>query len=330
MSPTVDIQTHRPETAGQHLVTNVARGGASDSVGATLRSLRNRPPPSGDAVYVVDPDGGLVGAVPISALVAAPEDARLDDVMLRDPPRVTEHTDQERVALLAIRNGWSSMPVVAEPGGRFLGVVPASALLDVLRREHDEDVRRLAGIARETRKARHALEEPPARRVRHRLPWLLVGLAGSALSALLVGRFEGLLARHLQLAFFLPGIVYLADAIGTQTEAVAVRGLSISHRSIGRLLRDEMGAGFLIGALLGGVALPLVWLVMGDARIAVTVSVSLVGAGAVAASVGLLLPWALSRAGSDPAFGSGPIATIIQDVLSLLIFLSVSWLLMPR
>jgi magnesium transporter len=50
----------------------------------------------------------------------------------------------------------------------------------------------------------------------------------------------------------------------------------------------------------------------------------------VAASVGLLLPWALSRAGSDPAFGSGPIATIIQDVLSLLIFLSVSWLLMPR
>jgi magnesium transporter len=69
---------------------------------------------------------------------------------------------------------------------------------------------------------------------------------------------------------------------------------------------------------------------MGDVRLALTVSLSLVGASAVASSVGLLLPWALSRSGSDPAFGSGPIATIVQDVLSLLIFLSVSWLLMPR
>ena len=35
------------------------------------------------------------------------------------------------------------------------------------------------------------------------------------------------------------------------------------------------------------------------------------------------------RFGSDPAYGSGPLATIVQDVLSLLIyFASVSWIVL--
>lgn len=37
--------------------------------------------------------------------------------------------------------------------------------------------------------------------------------------------------------------------------------------------------------------------------------------------VAMLLPWVLSRIGKDPAFGSGPLATVIQDLLSILIYL---------
>ncbi|MGZ8725355.1 MAG: magnesium transporter [Aeromicrobium sp.] len=32
------------------------------------------------------------------------------------------------------------------------------------------------------------------------------------------------------------------------------------------------------------------------------------------------LPWLIDRLGRDPAFGSGPLATVVQDVLSLLIY----------
>ena len=35
----------------------------------------------------------------------------------------------------------------------------------------------------------------------------------------------------------------------------------------------------------------------------------------MAAGLGLLLPWWIARTGRDPAFGSGPPATVIQDVL---------------
>lgn len=34
----------------------------------------------------------------------------------------------------------------------------------------------------------------------------------------------------------------------------------------------------------------------------------------------MTLPWLLDAAGLDPAFGSGPLATVIQDLLSILIY----------
>jgi magnesium transporter len=100
--------------------------------------------------------------------------------------------------------------------------MPAQALLQVLRREHVEDLHVLAGIKREASQARHAIEDPPLRRMRHRLPWLLVGLAGSAIATAAMAGFEATFSRQLAVAFFVPGIVYLADAIGTQSEAIAV------------------------------------------------------------------------------------------------------------
>ena len=83
------------------------------------------------------------------------------------------------MAALAHDHGLITVPVV-DAQGRFLGVVPPLALIDVLRREHDEDIRRLAGILGSADHAKMALELPPWRRVGNRLPWLLVGLAGSA------------------------------------------------------------------------------------------------------------------------------------------------------
>jgi magnesium transporter len=315
---------HRPETAGHHLRTGVPRAGEHETVADVIRAMRGSSLHAADSVYVVGRAGELVGVVPMHTLVVSAEETPLGQLMTADPPSVSPDTDQERVALLAIRHGLSSIPVVEGSSRVLMGVVPAPALLDILRREHVEDLHRLAGIGRETAKARDALDEPPARRVRHRLPWLLLGLAGSTLAAMVVARFRRVLETQLQLAFFLPGIVYLADAIGTQTEAVVVRGLSVSHHSFARLLRDELGTGFLIGLLLGAVALPLVWVSTNDLPVALTVSISLIGAGTVATTVGLVFPWALSRAGRDPAFGSGPIATIVQDVLSLLIYFTIA------
>jgi magnesium transporter len=279
-------------------------------------------------VYVTDQEGRLLGVVRLPDLFSQPPERRLREVMVMQPPAVSPAEDQERVAELAIRHGLAEVPVV-DTGGRLLGVVPPLALIDILRREHVEDIHRLAGILRENSHARDAIEAPPARRAHDRLPWLLVGLLGSMVATFIVSRFEDALKARVAVAFFVPGIVYLADAIGTQTEAIAVRGLSLSRAPLRTLLAGELDAGLLIGLTLGALTFPAVWFALGDLHLALAVALALVAAGGVATTIGLFLPWLLFRAGQDPAFGSGPVATIIQDVLSLLIYFTIVSLLLP-
>jgi magnesium transporter len=38
----------------------------------------------------------------------------------------------------------------------------------------------------------------------------------------------------------------------------------------------------------------------------------------------MALPYALSRLGRDPAYGSGPLATVIQDLLSVIVYFTVA------
>ncbi|HYR06947.1 MAG TPA: magnesium transporter [Longimicrobium sp.] len=319
-APPGTARRHAPETAGEHLVCDVPRAHPEESADSVLARLAGEA--EAGAVYVVDDGGRLLGSVPLARLVAAEPGACVGRLASPPPATVTADTDQERVASLALHRGMDTMPVV-DARGRLIGIVPPLAMLRVLRREHVEDLHRLAGLRRETAQVRHALEEPPVRQARDRLPWLLLGLLGSTAATLVMARFEGVLQAKVAVAFFVPGIVYLADAIGTQTETVVVRGISLTSVSLPRLLWGEMRAGLLMGALLSVLVFPGVLLAFGDARLAGAVALAVLVAGTLATSVGLLFPWLLHRAGADPAFGSGPLATVVQDVLSLLVYLVV-------
>jgi len=307
------------ETAAHYVVAGVPRARPEQTAGEVLATLMHRQYDCVDCLCVVDDQDRLVGVVPFAQLLGAPRERRLKDELQLHCPRVLPDVDQERVASVALHHGLSAVPVV-DRKGCLLGVVPSDALMHILRREHVEDLHRLSGLGRETHRAREAIEAPPLRRARHRLPWLLVGLAGSMLATLLVAGFEGALASNVAVAFFIPGLVYLADAIGTQSEAVAVRGLSLSHAGLGQLIGGELRTGLLMGVTLAAIALPVAWLAFGNARLAAAVALALVCAGAVATSIGLFLPWLLGQLGSDPAYGSGPLATIAQDLLTLLIY----------
>ncbi len=290
--------------------------------GDLLRELRSNRYELIETIYVLDSEQHLLGVVALTDVFSADENRLIEELMRTPPATVLATADQERAASLAVHHRLRSVPVV-EKDGTFLGVIAPESLIVVLRREHVEDMHRLAGIRREQTQARGALEGPPARRVRDRLPWLLIGLLGTMIATWVMSRFEQALHARVEIAFFVPGIVYLADAIGTQTEAIAVRGLSLSHQPINQLVGGELRTGLLIGALLGLLALPGIWWIFGDLNLALSVSLALLTAGGVATSIGLLFPWVLTRIGKDPAYGSGPVATIVQDVLSLLIYFAV-------
>ncbi|MBI4206885.1 MAG: magnesium transporter [Betaproteobacteria bacterium] len=310
---------HHGETAAQHMVRRVPTAAAGDTAAEVVERLSGSSFDYAGAVYIVDHATRLKGIVPLTRLLAADPGTPLEALAQAKLPAVTPGTDQELVASLAIHEETAAVPVVDDQL-RLLGVVPPLALLEVLRREHVEDLHRLAGISRESSRARHAIEAPPTRRARDRLPWLLVGLAGSVLATMVVAYFEQALQSRVTVAFFIPGIVYLADAIGTQTEAIAVRGISLSRLSVARLISGEIITGLIIGSTLAALSFFPIWWWFEDIDLATAVSVALFVAGTVATTIGVLFPWILSRLGRDPAFGSGPLGTIVQDVLSLVIY----------
>lgn len=271
-------------------------------------------------------DGRFVGLVTVESLLAAPADARVDSLMDRDSPAVGPGVDQEVAAWKAVRHGESTLPVV-DHDARFIGLIPPHRLVAILLAEHDEDLVRFGGILRNASAARASSEEPVPQRFRHRLPWLVLGLGGALVAADLVGRFEDQLRVHVMLAFFMPGIVYLADAVGTQTEVVVVRGLSLGipmRHMVGREALTGMVLGLALGAA-GGAVVAFRW---ADVALGLSVGISIFAASSTATAAGLLLPWAFDLMSLDPAIGSGPLATVVQDLATIWVYLAVSTALM--
>jgi magnesium transporter len=275
------------ETASEHVCRLVPVASPETSALQLRSSLEGVQFESATHIGVCE-SGKLVGVLRVEDLFAALPDTKIGQLMDADPPVVGPGLDQEKAAWKAVQHGESALAVI-DNGGGFVGFLPPDRLLAILLHEHDEDMARVGGFLRDSSMARAASEEPVAKRFWHRVPWLLVGLAGALLAADIVGAFERQLQANVMLAFFIPGIVYLADAVGTQTEALVIRGLSVGV-GIGRVVRREIFTGLFVGIALALVFLPLSWWRWGQGALATAVALSIFAACATASSVALALP----------------------------------------
>jgi hypothetical protein len=196
-------------TAAAHAVRNVPMAKPEERVGSVLDGMRGSTFDSA-VVVAVCTSGRLVGLAPIERLLAAPADAVMADVMDNDPPVVAPGTHQERAAWLACKRAEPGLAVV-DRHVHFQGLIPPHRLAGILLKEHDEDLDRLGGFLASTADARTASQETVRRRLWHRMPWLSLGLAGAMASAALLAGIEDQMASNLAVAYFIPGIVYLAD-----------------------------------------------------------------------------------------------------------------------
>lgn len=164
--------------------------------------------------------------------------------------------------------------------------------------------------------------------VKHRLPWLVIGLIGGILAAKVVQGFEATIAKHLFLTAFIPLIVYMSDAVGTQMESFVIRDFVLHPKFnfihyffkqltvIGCIATILSTALFLFGYILYGQTAGIV------------LGLSLFFSITSSVVTGLILPDIFERLKLDPANASGPIATIIQDLLSVSIYFTVASLLL--
>lgn len=91
-----------------------------------------------------------------------------------------------------------------------------------------------------------------------------------------------------------------------------------------QVVLPELLTGLIIGIAISATAFPLLLWRWGQMDVAFGISLSIFAACSTASATAMIIPWALGRMGLDPAYGSGPLATVIQDVLSILIYFTIA------
>ena len=278
-------------------------------------------------LYVINTKGKLAGVCSVKELFAHPKSTRITDIMHERPVSVRIQTTQERVAYDALKYNIKAMPVVDKKGS-FLGVVESDDILRILYEEMQDDLFHSAGVQMRN-STDNVLTISVWKSLRHRLPWLIIGLFGGILAAKIVGYFEDTIEQNLILATFIPLIVYMADAAKTQMEIFIIRDLATNPElKFKKYFFKQLIVILSLATITSAILAIIGKFLYQDIKVTMILGVGLFCAILSSVFSGLIIPYLFSKLKVDPANASGPIATIIQDISSIVIyFLIASWLL---
>lgn len=280
-----------------------------------------------DEVYVIDPDRRLIGSLSAKRLLFVPAETPLGEIMQRDVVAVSAELDQEEVSRIAARKDLRSVPVV-DAAGKLLGQITVEQLKRISSEEAAEDLMQMSAVSADARPT-----DPIRRIVTGRLPWLLAGLIGATIAAIVVGSYEEQLAQAAILAAFIPVVMSLAGNSGLQASAVTVQALASGagwasdvgwrfFRELGGAMINGTVAGIILAVLIGLAS--LVVEIDEPLSLALATSLALLIVTSIAALVGAFVPIALNRIGINPAIACGVFITTSNDVLGVLVFFTMA------
>ncbi len=275
-------------------------------------------------IYVVDSKGKLKGAISIKEIFRSSKNAPVKQFLSSGKVvSVWTHADQEKAALLALKHNIKAIPVV-DKKNRLLGVVPSDIILGVLHNENIEDALRFAGAGKFDKPAVDIIKASAILHFRKRIPWLVLGLLGGVVAAFVVEFFENALKTHLILVAFIPAIVYIADAVGAQTQIIFIRSLALNYQlNIKKYIWREVKVNILLALVLGSIIFVFALLWWKLFFLGAILGISILVTVFIAMIIAIFLPWLLLKLKCDPAVASGPFATVIRDIMSLLIYFGI-------
>lgn len=313
------LMMYDEETAGGLMQVELVSAQQQDTVSSLVDRIRQLED-SGEVyfIFVVDQAGVLRGQVSIRQLLLAWPDQTMAELMSQPPLVVRVNEDQEQVAQNFQKYDVQSAPVV-DDHGRLLGRITFDDIMDVVHEEMDQDFYRLAGSSEE-----EVYSSGPAKIATLRLPWLLFNLAGGFITSAILTYFEVSIANILALIPFVPMIMGLSGAVGSQSATITVRGLAMGRIGEGKVLINilrEIRISSIIASILGFIIALGAGLIHSAARLGTAVGLSIAAAIVVSTALGAMIPLFFKALKIDPALASGPVVTSANDVVSLVIYM---------
>lgn len=318
------------DAAGHHLTHQVPLALTTE----TIETVRNRifhPKTKLDTInyiYVLSKNQTLRGVLSINELLQAKPTQKLSQVMNTKLTVSHPQADQERIAHLALKHNIKAIPII-DHKNRFVGVVPSDQILKILNEEVQEDIYKNVGIIPPAQINKSKEAETILHAFGHRVPWIIIGLFGGLAGAQIVNTHQPLLERNLLLAAFMPLVVYISSAVGTQTQTLFVRDLALEPKlDVTPYFLRQISIASLIAVVCGLLATSLMALFWQAFSTGLVIGFAILMAATASTLVAIGVPYVLSKTGNDPANGSGPFGTILLDLMSLTIYFTTATLLL--
>lgn len=338
---TADIQSlllYDDDTAGGIMTTEYIAIPADYTIEKTLKKIKEIGPKTEviDTIFVLDGIKKLVGVADLRDILSAPDDTKLSEIMDDNIISVTPDMDQEEVSRLVAKYDLKAIPVVNRKGA-LLGIITVDDIIDVLVEEQNEDIMKMGGT-----NGSEDIDEPVFQSVKKRLPWLLILLVLGMVVSSVVSAFEFVVAALPIVMSFQSLILDMAGNVGTQSLAVTIRALtddSISVKDKLALLSKEARVGVLNGLILAVFAVAGIGIYIYAAKghdihfafgVSLCIGLALILAMLISSVVGTCIPMFFKRIGVDPAVASGPLITTVNDLVAVVAYYGLVWLLLIK
>jgi magnesium transporter len=310
-------------SAGRLMQREVVALPEHQTVGEAIDFLRDSEDLPSDFydVVLVDPRHFPVGAVPLSRVLAARRPTPLKDLVIKDMKTIPVDMDQEEVAFLFRQRDLISAPVV-DAGGRLVGVITIDDIVDVIDEEHDEDIKRMAGVGGDD-----TLFTAVMGTVRSRFLWLAVHLCAAFVAASVISLFRGTIQEIVALAILMPIVAAMGGTASVQALTVAVRAIAMKELTAANAYRNigkEVAVGLLNGVMFALIIGAVAWVWFGSPALGGVIGLAIVINLVAAGLAGSVLPVTLQRLGFDPAVASSAFLTAITDVVGFYAFLGLA------
>lgn len=284
-------------------------------------------------IYVRDEHNVFLGAIDLKDLIIARDGTSLDSIIMTSYPYVYANETIDDCLTRIKDYSEDSIPVL-DTDNKLIGVLTFQNIMELADDEMGEDYARLAGLS-----AEEDLNEPLRKSICKRLPWLLVLLGLGLVVSSVVGVFESVVTQLPLIIAFQSLILDMAGNVGTQSLAVTIRVLmdeQVSKKDRFFLITKEARVGFVNGLVLGGLSFVLIGLYLFLLKsqtllmafsISACTGIALLLAMTLSSLSGTLIPMMFQKLKVDPAVASGPLITTINDLVAVVTYYGLAWVL---
>ncbi len=323
----VDLLKYDEDTAGGLMGTEMVIVNENWSMPECLKEMRQQAEEMDEIyyVYVVDDDERLRGVFPLKKMITSPSVSKVKHVMKKDPISVHVDTPVEEVVQTIEKYDLVAVPVV-DSIGRLVGRITVDDVMDEVREQAERDYQLASGLSQDVE-----TDDSLMRQTTARLPWLLIGMIGGIGNSMILGNFDSTFALHPEMALYIPLIGGTGGNVGTQSSAIVVQGLANSSLDSSNTWKQIVKEA--IVALINATIISMLVYIYNFVRfganntISYSVSISLFAVVMFASIFGTLVPMTLDRLKIDPAIATGPFISITNDIIGMLLYMSITVLL---